>query len=330
MFDSDKRVLPDAQPSVAVVVVTYNSAPVLGGCLDSVVDQGVRISSVVVVDNASHDDSVATAREATHLPIRVVQLGRNAGYAAAVNAGIAAVPLDQVDAVLVMNPDCRLRPGAVRRLADALREPGRGIAIPRMLNPGGSLQPSLRRTPTVGRAWAEAVLGGSLAGRLGTLGELVTDPRDYDQAGPASWGTGAAMLLSADVIRDVGPWDESFFLYSEETEYSLRAQDRGHGTWYEPAAVVEHIGGESATNPMLSALLVVNKVILFRRRHSRPASWAYFAAIVVNESIRALAGRRVSRTSAVALLRRSRRGQIIQALTKVAPSPPSAVNEVAP
>src|SRR5262249_53943290 len=130
VVDSDKAVLPDAQPRVAVVVVTYNSASVLGGCLDSLVDQGVRISSVVVADNASHDDPVAVAREATHLPIRTVQLGRNAGYAAAVNAGIAAVRLDEVDAVFVMNPDCRLRPGALRLLAGALQQPGRGIAIP--------------------------------------------------------------------------------------------------------------------------------------------------------------------------------------------------------
>jgi N-acetylglucosaminyl-diphospho-decaprenol L-rhamnosyltransferase len=219
-----------------------------------------------------------------------------------------------VDAVFVTNPDCRLRPGALRRLADALRVPGRGIAVPRVLNPGGSLQPSLRRTPTVGRAWAEAFLGGGLAGRLGTLGELVMDPRRYEHPGPTSWGTGAAMLLSTQTIRDTGAWDESFFLYSEETEYSLRARDRGHGTWYEPAAVIEHIGGEGITNPQLSALMVVNKVILFRRRHGRPASWAYLAAIVVNESIRALAGRRTSRATTVALLRRSRRDQIIRSL----------------
>jgi GT2 family glycosyltransferase len=330
MFVGDGGVSPDAQPRVAVVIVTYNSAAVLRECLDSLTDQGVCISSVVVADNASHDDSVAIAREATDLPIRTVQLGRNAGYAAAVNAGIATVRLEQIDAVFVTNPDCRLRPGALRRLSDALREPGRGIAVPRMLNPGGSLQPSLRRVPTVSRAWAEAVLGGNLAGRLGTLGELVMDPREYERAGPTSWGTGAAMLLSAELVGDIGPWDESFFLYSEETEYSLRARDRGHGTWYEPAAVVEHIGGESATNPQLSALLVLNKVILFRRRHGRPASWAYFAAIVVNESIRALAGRRVSRAAAVALLRRSRRGQIIHALRNAAPAAPRGPIEVAP
>jgi GT2 family glycosyltransferase len=279
-------------------------------------DQGVEITNVVVADNASKDDWLAVAQEAAPgLPIQTVQLGHNAGYAAAINVAIAATDLEKLDAVFVMNPDCRLRPAALGRLAAALRQPGRGIALPLVLNPDGSLQPSLRRTPTVGRAWAEAILGGHLASRLGSLSELVMRPGDYERPGPASWGTGAAMLLSAEMIRQIGPWDESFVLYSEETEYSLRAADHGWITWYEPDAVVEHIGGESATNPLLAALLAVNKTILFRRRHGRPASWAYHGAVLVNEGIRALAGRRVSRAATAALLRRSRRQEIIQAIT---------------
>jgi GT2 family glycosyltransferase len=315
MFQDDEAAWPDEQPRVAVVVVTYNSAGVLRGCLDSLTDQQVNLTCVVVADNASQDDCTAIAKAATHLPVRTVQLGRNAGYAAAINAGIAVTDHEKLDAVFVMNPDCRLRPGCLGRLAAALREPGRGIAVPRMVNPDGSLQPSLRRTPTVGRAWAEAIIGGSLAARVGTLGELVMSPRDYETAGPASWGTGAAMLLSAQMVQEIGPWDESFLLYSEETEYSLRASDRGWGTWYEAAAVVEHIGGESATNPQLAALVAVNKVILFRRRHNRAASFAYYAAVLTNESVRALAGRRTSRAAAAALVRPSRHGQIIRALT---------------
>jgi GT2 family glycosyltransferase len=301
---------------VAVVIVTYNSADVLRGCLESLTDQQVDLPCVVVADNASKDDSIGVARAAaTDLPIRTVQLGHNAGYAAAINAGIAATDLEKLDAVFVMNPDCRLRPGALGRLAAALRQPGRGIALPLMLNPDGSLQPSLRRTPTVGRAWAEAILGGNLAGRLGSLGELVMRPSEYERPGPVAWGTGAAMLLSTEMIRQIGSWDESFLLYSEETEYSLRAADRGWISWYEPSAVVEHIGGESATNPLLAALLVVNKVILFRRRHGRPAGRAYYGATLASEGIRALAGRRASRAATVALLRRSRRDEIIQTIT---------------
>jgi len=296
---------------VAVVICTYNSGTVLGDCLASITDQDVEVTDVVVADNRSRDDSVAIAQAATHLPIRTVQMGRNAGYAAAVNAGIATLDVRKLDAVFVMNPDCRLRPGALGALAEALREPGRGIAVPLLVNPDGSLQPSLRRWPTVGRALAEAVIGGKLAGRIGSLGELVTDPKVYERPGPAAWATGAAMLISVEAIRDIGPWDESFLLYSEETEYAMRAADRGWTLWYEPAGVVEHIGGESNVSPMLASLLVVNKVRLFRRRRSAPAGWAYFLAVALGEGMRALTGSATARATVTALFRPSRR---IQAL----------------
>jgi GT2 family glycosyltransferase len=296
-------------PRIAIVIVTYNSADVLEGCLASVPSRGVRLSAIVVADNASRDDSVAIAESATDLPVRMVQLGRNAGYAAAVNAGVATLDFDDLDAVYVMNPDSKLRPDTLAVLWAALQTPGRGIAVPRLLNPDGTLQPSLRRTPTVRRALAEAIIGGDLAGRIGTLGELVTDPREYENPGPAAWATGAAMLISVEALRDVGPWDESFFLYSEETEFALRAADRGWVLWYEPAAVVEHVGGDSGTNPTLAALLVVNKVRLFRRRRSAPAAAAYYLALVAGEGVRALAGRRTSKAVVAALIRPSRRAR---------------------
>ena len=306
----------DDAAHVAVVIVTFNSADVLSGCLRSLTGQSaVHLCSVVVADNASRDESAAIAEAATDLPIRTVQLGRNAGYAAAINAAIATLDMRKLDAVFVMNPDCRLRADALHELAKALRQPGRAIAVPRLLNPDDSLQPSLRRNPTVGRALAEAVIGGDRAGRIGTLGELVMDPRKYDHPGPAAWATGAAMLLSADAIRELGPWDESFLLYSEETEYCLRAAERGWKLWYEPAAVVEHIGGESDTNPTLYALMVTNKVRLFRRRRSAPAGLGYYLAVVLGETIRAVSGRRTSRAAVVALLKPSRRRTLITSIT---------------
>ena len=294
-------------PRIAVVMVTYNSAEVLGSCLASLPSDGVHLAAVVVADNASRDESVAIAElAAADLPVRVVRMGRNAGYAAAVNAAVATLDSTELDAIFVMNPDCALRPDTLKRLHDAVRPAGRGIAVPRMLNPDGTLQPSLRRMPTVGRALAEAVLG-DLAGRIGSLGELVTDPREYERPGPAVWATGAAMLVSAEAARDIGPWDESFLLYSEETEYALRAADKGWTLWYEPTAVVEHVGGESGTNPDLAALAVLNKVRLFRRRRNAVASSAYYLAVVSGEAVRALAGRRTSRASVKALIRPSRR-----------------------
>jgi N-acetylglucosaminyl-diphospho-decaprenol L-rhamnosyltransferase len=291
---------------VAVVIVTYNSAEVLADCLASLrPSEGVELAGVVVADNNSRDKSLRIAQDADGLSVHTVQLGRNAGYAAAINAGVAVLP-DDVDAVMVLNPDCRLRPDTLRRLADALERPGIGIVAPRLLNPDGTLQPTLRRMPTVGRAIAEAVLGGDRAGRFGA-GELVTSAKEHDRPGVVPWATGAAMLISMTAWRKVGPWDESFLLYSEETEFALRAADHGFKLWYEPAAIVEHIGGESGTNPTLAAMVVVNKVKLFRRRRGPVASAVYFGAFVAGQGVRALAGRRTCRAAVVALLRPSRR-----------------------
>jgi N-acetylglucosaminyl-diphospho-decaprenol L-rhamnosyltransferase len=292
---------------VAAVIVTYNSEEVLGDCLRSLAEQGMPLAAVVVADNASTDKTCDIAEDFAALPIRCVELGRNAGYAAGVNAGIAALDLTCLDAVLVLNADCQVLPGALSVLASALRQSGHGIVVPRLVLPDGSTQCTLRRMPTVGRALSEALLPGDFAGRVGSLGEVVTDPQVYERPGVTAWATGAAMLFSVSALREIGPWDESFLLYSEETEYCLRAADKGWRTWYEPAAVFQHIGGASDTNPTLASLMMVNKVVLFRRRHNRLHSAAYFAAVAVGECIRAATGRRTSRASAMALLRPSRR-----------------------
>jgi GT2 family glycosyltransferase len=154
---------------------------------------------------------------------------------------------------------------------------------------------------------AEALLPGDIAGRLGPIAERITDPRHYQRPGVTVWATGAAMLLSVPAMREIGPWDESFLLYSEETEYCMRAADNGWLTWYEPAAVFEHVGGVSEKKPRIASLLTVNKVLLFRRRHNPLHASAYFAAVAVGESIRAIAGRPTSRASLMALLQPSRR-----------------------
>jgi GT2 family glycosyltransferase len=269
----------------------------------------VNVTEIVVADNASADNTCDIAKNTTGLPIRVVQLGRNLGYAAGINAGISS--LGDHDAVLVINPDVRVRPGAVALLGKALSRPGVGIAAPRLENPDGSLQPSLRRPPTVLRAWAEAIIGGGRAGRWGEIGELITDPRRYSVPGPVTWATGGVLMLSAAAVRETGTWDESFLLYGEETDFALRAAKHGFSCWYEPSAVFEHDGGESGTNPMLWALLTVNRVRVVQR-HNSFLSWiGYYSAVVVGEAIRAAAGRRTAKAALTALLRPSQRLRVL-------------------
>ncbi|GIF13744.1 glycosyltransferase [Actinoplanes teichomyceticus] len=286
--------------TVLVAVVTFNSERLLADLVD-----GLRAGldglawHLTVADNASKDGSVAAVRRLAP-DATVVEMGRNAGYAAGINAAVAASPAH--DAILVLNPDVRLAPGCVARLLEALREPGTGIAVPHIVDGAGELIYTLRREPSVLRTLGDAVLGARRAGRLGALGEVVADERLYARERFADWAEGSTMLISAECWQRCGPWDESFFLYSEETDFALRARDAGLGTRYVPAAHATHLEGDSRVSPGLWALLTLNKVRLFRKRHGRVRAGAYWAALLLREASRAALGKRPSRAATRELL----------------------------
>ncbi len=289
---------------MAVVVVSYNSAALLPGLLGSLEAgmAGVRWQ-LVVADNASADQSVELVRRLSP-SATVVEMGRNAGYAAGINAAIAAAPPHA--AVLALNPDVRLGAGCASVLLNRLRAPGVGIAVPRLLDADGALIPSMRREPTLTRAFGDALLGAARAGRYARFGEVVTDPRCYDRESITDWAEGSTQLISRECWDACGPWDESFFLYSEEADFDLRARDAGFATCYVPGAQATHLEGESATSPGLWRLLVLNRVRLFRRRNGMVRTIFFWGAAVLRELSRALLGRRTSRVAVRALLSRSR------------------------
>jgi GT2 family glycosyltransferase/glycosyltransferase involved in cell wall biosynthesis len=276
-----------ARPRLAVVIVTYSSGQVIEGCLRSLdaALAGAGPARVVVVDNASADDTVERVREAAP-EAEVIQTGRNAGFAAGVNAGIAAA--DGCD-VLVLNPDIRLAPGSVLLLRQALAVPGTGIAAPHLTAETGELHLSLRRRPTVLRALGEALLGGHRAGRFHPLGELVVEPAAYGRPHTVDWVTGAAWMVSRACLDALGPLDERYFLYSEETEYMLRAGEAGFAVRYEPRAVAVHLGGEQSTSSRLWALSAANRVRMHRERYGRPRGQLMRLAVGLNELVRAVA-----------------------------------------
>ncbi|RYE54271.1 MAG: glycosyltransferase, partial [Rhizobiaceae bacterium] len=191
----DNDLAAEARLCLAVVVVTYNSARVLGGLLDSLPAglEGIAKTEVVIVDNNSKDASVAIAASHPVVP-RIIQTGRNAGYAAAINA--AAATIDDASYILVLNPDIRLLPGCALRLVDRLLDDSIGIVVPKLLEQDGELAYSLRREPSLVTSWSDALFGTRLAGRWG-LGEIVMNPGLYEHGGTVEWATGAALAISA-------------------------------------------------------------------------------------------------------------------------------------
>ena len=293
---------------VAVVVVTYNSRGVVPDLVDGLVAAcGTTSIELVVVDNGSTD---GTAELLEERGVRVVR-SENNGYSSGINQGVAAVP--GPSAILVLNPDVRLEPASVDRLLTTLRETGAGVVVPRIVDPDGRLSRSLRREPTL-RRWLGLTFTGHPA-----LSELVTDPAAYRVRSVADWATGAVMLVDRSLHDQLGGWDESFFLYSEETDFSLRARDAGWSTVYTPAAGAMHVGGGSGESATTHTMKILNRVRLYRRRRGTALASVYYALTVVTEARRALLGHRKSWSTLRSLVLPSARPSMLGARDSLLP-----------
>jgi len=283
--------------SVDVVVVTYNSATTIGPLLDSLPAAAGRLSCfTVVVDNASTDSTcdVVNGRDDARLAP-----APNDGYASGLNRGVAA--LGGSGPILMLNPDCLLEPGCIERLVDTQVATGAGIVVPVILDEDGRVARSLRRDPSLLRSIG---FGHS---RWAALSEAVTDDASYQHRHPVAWATGALMLVSRECYDALDGLDESFFMYSEETDLCLRARDLGYRTYVEPQARAMHIGGASGQSPELYAMQALNRVRLYRRRHRLPSSIAFYLLTTARELAWSLRRDPEARRAFEALTRPSRR-----------------------
>jgi N-acetylglucosaminyl-diphospho-decaprenol L-rhamnosyltransferase len=294
---------------LAVVIVTYDSAHVIGRLLDSL--PGALedlVADVVIVDNGSTDDTVGVVK--ARADCRVIR-STNVGYAAGINRGVREA--EPADAILVLNPDVQLWAGAIRPLLDTLRLADTGVAAPQIRSVDGSLFHSLRREPTLPRAL------GLTRTHLRWLSECVSEDRSYDRPQVVDWALGAALLISRACYDAVGGWDESYFLYSEETQFSLDARKLGYLTRYVPSSVAMHIGAQSGSNNLTYSMMVINRVRFYRRRHRSIASWCYYSLAILSELSRVARGQRRSWFAITTLLRPSRRPVQLGCSTRLMP-----------
>ncbi|REF31631.1 GT2 family glycosyltransferase [Calidifontibacter indicus] len=274
---------------VAVVVVTFNSAPLLEELIASLPDGLAGLEwELVIADNGSSDGTIDCAR-ALFPAVTVVETGGNLGYSAGINAGVAAAA--RHDAVLVLNPDVRLAAGCGVALMDALDGQGVGVAVPQLTDGAGRLIWSMRREPTLLRGLGEALAGATRAGRSAVFGEVVSSAVDYESVRDVDWAEGSTQLISTRCWAEVGEWDPSWFLFSEETDFGLRVRDAGLRTRFVPTARAVHLEGPSGTHPGLRALLLCNRVRLVAMRRGRPAGCAFWVLTVTRETIRIVTGR---------------------------------------
>jgi len=217
---------------VSVVVVAYNALPWLEQCLES-----VRGRDTVVVDHGSSDGTVPFVRE--RFPEVQLVEEENRGLAYGWNTGIARTSGRYV---LLLNSDAWLHEGALDALvAFAAAHPEAAVVGPRLRNTDGTLQRSVRGFPTLWRLATEYLFLRKLAPGSSALNAFYAGGFAHDEVREAEFLMGAVLLVRREAIEQVGPADDSFFLFSEETDWCYRFVRAGWKVLFFPGAEATHV-----------------------------------------------------------------------------------------
>lgn len=235
------------RPDVSIVIVSFNTRELLRGCLSSIhAACAGRTHETFVVDNQSHDGSADMV--AQDFPwVRLVRSPQNLGFAGGNNVAFRLV---NGRFVYCLNPDTVSHPRSIAILIDELeRHPEIGYIGPKLLNQDGSHQLSAYRFHTViSGLFSWSMLG--LDRRYPRSRHCLSLHHQHGCDTPidVNWLTGAAILTRAEIVNDVGGYNEAYFLYAEEIEWCWRMHRAGWVGRYEPSAVVTHIRAASTSH----------------------------------------------------------------------------------
>lgn len=235
--------IPD---SVAISIINYRTGDLTIAAAQSVLDDlDARDASVIIVDNASGDGSAEEIStwisETRDVRLRLVNSKTNSGFSGGHNQAMAAAP--EADFYLVLNSDALLRPGffdAILSTAEA--NPNVGLFAPQLEWDDGEVQPSCFRFPGPASEMMRAARTGPLERLFRARATTLPLPPDPDGI---EWASFACILLRGDMVRAIGPMDEGYFLYFEDSEYALRARRAGWSVMHVPKARAVHFRGGS-------------------------------------------------------------------------------------
>ena len=280
-------------PSLAIVIVNYNTRDLLRDCLRSIAAGALRCAPEIwVVDNASSDGSAAMVRaEFPH--VGLIASAYNGGYAYANNLALreilgwttnaeestienqssnqkSKIKNQKSDYVLLLNSDTAVPPGALDALIDYLEShPDVGACGPKLLLADGSLDLACRRSfPTPEVAFYRITGLSRLFPRSPRFGRYNMTFLDPDVETEVDAVVGACMLVRASVVREVGLLDEAFFMYGEDLDWAYRIKQYGWRIMYVPSVTIHHHKrASSRQRPFRSIRAFHGAMRVFHRRH---------------------------------------------------------------
>lgn len=263
------------KPRLLTIILNWRTADMTLRAAEAARDAMRRTGGeIVIVDNDSQDGSFeaisAHVAEAGWNEVRVIQSGHNGGFGAGNNVGIRAGMADggRPDLVYVLNSDAFPAPDSIEVLAMYLRShPAAGFAGSFIHGPDGDAHLTTFRFPTIASEFEGAIRFGPVSRLLKTKAVPLPTP---EQAGRVDWLAGASMMMRMDVLDRIGLFDETFFLYFEETDLCRRACLAGQEVHFVPQSRVAHIGSVSTgmkTWDRVPAYWFASRHHYFRKNH---------------------------------------------------------------
>ena len=221
--------------SVAIVILNWNGRNFLEKFLPSVSASVYANKKIIVADNASTDDSIFFLQE-NYPQITIIQNSSNEGFAKGYNTALKQV---EADYYVLLNSDVEVMPNWMEPVIE-LMELDKSIAAcqPKLLAYNNK---DLFEYAGACGGWLDKFGYPFMRGRLFEICE--TDTRQYDDAQPCFWASGAAFFVRSSVYHELGGLDEFFFAHQEEIDFCWRAQLAGYKIFVQPASVVYHVGG---------------------------------------------------------------------------------------
>lgn len=265
--------------TLSILIVNWNSRDYLRRCLVSIRDTCAELSpQIVVVDGGSFDG--CDAMLAAEFPeVEFVQSADNIGFGRSNNLGFERVT---GEALLLLNPDTEVRPGAVARLlAELERLPQAGILGARQSNTDGSLQlSSIHPLPT---PWNAAfTTEGAHRRHWRRIGAWdAADPVEVEAV------SGACMMMRAETFRRLGGFDPRYFMYAEDMDLCFRIQRLGLKIYHVPEAEIVHHGGGSARAQLnrFSTVMLREAVHAYFRKNAGVAAGAAFRVLTAVSAV---------------------------------------------
>ncbi|MFQ3549572.1 MAG: glycosyltransferase family 2 protein [Armatimonadota bacterium] len=249
---------------LSIAIVNWNTKELLDNCLASILKSTNNIDyEIIVVDNASTDDSIKMLNEKYSSKIKIIQNNNNVGFAYANNQ---AFEMSFGEYFLLLNSDTICKENSLSILCNFLdSNVNAGAAGPLTLNEDETLQYSWAKFPKIITEF-KGIIDRSII----TYDGIITQPKQLKDIGPfqADWIGGACLLVKRQVIEQIGLMDTNLFMYSEETDWCYRMRKVGWEIWVVPDSEIIHLGGRSSAQvPIQTMQRLADSKIKFFRKH---------------------------------------------------------------